>query len=541
MRRLVCVLPFVAVLCLGAGCAKDAPSELEDEQFTSDWVDDYESDTEEDLAQEAEQDSIDALDDLDDVEIDTTGTAPSPMTKGPSPKPKTPHGPLSILEDDPHFSGPDAEANLDIARQLGVDVIRVFLSWRGTVEGKWDYKSKTAPKFDRTNPGNYDFTKYDTIVDNARARGKKVLITLAAPMPYWASEEPEHCIQQEADDAARVAKGEKSTFWSCSWKPDLREYARWVTAVGRHYKTRKVWGWTLWNEPNIGAFLTDESGTFGQAMRYRAMWFAGRKHLRKTAGLKARIFFADMANGHEDDPEYRTWRLLRYSLCLRPRDGEQLSDAQMAKCPLAPRRVHASGIAFHPYSATPGKFKDSIELLEHIVDDAESSKRMKVGRGVYLTEHAFLTARAADSKALGAPLGVTPENQAIYSNIAERVAYENKRVKTIAQYELYDEGRKTWDCGLLNPDGSPKPAFAAYKVAIDVMKVDASSVKIFGHARLAENTPFVIEGKYADGWKPITGVGADITGYGEKTIASTGISAFRIEYIGDRSREVATP
>ena len=125
MNRIMLTLACCAPLPLLPACGEDAEYEA---RFEADYTDDYESDAAEARAQAREQALLDTLDDLDEV--------PQPgddddLVAAASARP--PHGPLSIIEDDPHFSDPSGAALSD-ARALGADVVRVMLS-----------KSKTCP------------------------------------------------------------------------------------------------------------------------------------------------------------------------------------------------------------------------------------------------------------------------------------------------------------------------------------------------------------------------------------------------------------
>jgi hypothetical protein len=584
----------------------------QDEEFDRDWKDDFESDTDEDAAEEAETEELDALDDLDDPDdpsasepifpadeattdpeggpgpgeeeippeyvvegsegegsVGTTGTSSS-ATK----KPRK-HGPLSIIEDDPNFSGPASDERLSRAKALGADVIRVMLWWKDKVPG--DPNATTKPEgFVSSKPDAYNWTALDTQIEGARAHGLKVMITIpAGPMPYWASEEPDYCVKQGG--------------WSCAWKPQYKEYAKWVAAVGRHVKEKgyKVWAWTFVNEPNIGAFLKDES-SLKLAHRYRKLWFHARKALRATAGVKARVFFGDIANNqHELAPDADRWKLFNQSLCL---DLEK--DAELIKgfCPSKSRKVQAHGIAFHPYASSPKNQKDTVYFLQKLVDEAARENRIPKKRGLYMTENAFLTARGQDSSKLGASLSVTAYQQAVYMNRGERLLARNPRVKSLSQYELVDEGRGTWDCGLIYANGyvklktgetvtgdfkqvklglyvqvndrtiawndiadkadggkdfwgtgpgGEKPAYAAYRISIDVVAVPGhpEKVEVWGLARADNGAGFSIEGLFPSGeWQEIKTVKTDVLGFGRAVIGKGEATAWRIRFGGDVSR-----
>ncbi len=455
---------------------------------------------------------------------------------------------------------------------------------------EWDEQGR--PRLDERGNKFSRWTPYDRLIEEAHKRNLRVLLTLAAPMPFWASEDPQHCIRDKKERAA----------WSCGWQPNPREYARFVTAVGRHFLGKEIWGVTLWNEPNIGSFLADATPQ-RLAMRYRKMWFVGRKALRKTAGIRTRVFFGDMANdlispgddlpgcqkscdvdapspgascqdcGHTDtNQRSKRWKVFRQALCLdsaAPESGDDL-----APCHSAPRRVWSSGVAFHPYSPQPLVVKHSVEVLARFMDEAVRERRLSCNQGIYLTEHSFLTQRG--DRGLGAAQAVNLSEQASYNNITDHYLYENPRVKTSAQYELYDDGRGYWESGLkysntnqypeylkhiaeLNPKdclsnpkdsqndqnlqqcglkliggGNPKPAYEAYRLSIDVVRTTQSNqVEIFALARSIAPSPrvFVEQKRSADPtWMPAGTLEVDELGYGKKTLPYEYNMKFRLVF-----------
>jgi hypothetical protein len=618
MRKL---LVLVASVVLASACAPAEGGVADDEDFDRDWKEDFENDDEEAAAEEKETAELDELDDLEDAEGDedtifpaetdattdpeggpgpgeepwpegtdeyieeTTGVDPG-LEPGmtPPPKKKRKHGPISIIEDDPNFSGhagydgsgkpiydkAKSEDRLNRAKALGADAIRIMLWWSDKVPGGAEL-TKKPDGFASSKPDQYDWRGFDMQVEGARNRGMKVLVTIpAGPMPYWASEEPAYCVQHGG--------------WSCAWKPQYKEYAKWVTAVGRHIKSKgyRVWGVTFVNEPNIGAFLKDET-PLKLAHRYRKLWFHARKALRKTAGVKTRVFFSDQANNQKSlEPDATRWKLFNQSLCL---DLEKDAELIPGFCPSKKRRVEVQGVAFHPYASTPGSVRDTVNFLHRLVDEAAREKRLPRRRGLYMTESAFLTARAQDASKLGAALSVSNAQQAQYMNQAERMLSKNPRVKSFSQYELVDEGRGTWDCGLIFANGTvttksgesvsgdfvefkiddhitvlptsgptrvlawadiastsvagpggEKPAYAAYRLGIDVID-KGDKVDVWGLARPDSGAGFTIEGLFASGeWQEIKTVKTDRLGFGRALIPKGTATAWRLRFGADLSR-----
>lgn len=616
--RLRSLIPFVAALFVGTSLEACAKEEVDDPEFEADWVEDFENDAEEDAAEEAEQAELDELDDMDDVEelddeaVDTSvASVKSLSTKRAAPK-RAPHGPLSIMEEDPYFSGETwisadergydvdaATARMAEAKALGVDVIRVMLWWGTVAPG---HKQLTKPaNFAASKPDGYDWRYLDAQIEAARNNGLKVMITATAGnMPWWASEEPKVC-------EAKIKAG----AWSCSWKPNPKEYAKFVTAVGRHVKAKnyRIWAWTFVNEPNIGSFLSDQdskrdgdhNAQMETAFRYRRLWFAARKHLRKTARVRARVFFSDQANNQKvgDEvlkPSSPRWNLIDWSLCLKTEWNPELLDGKY-KCPLRPRKAIFHGVAFHPYASSAEQAIDSVNFLQKLVDDAAEAKRIPRNRGLYMTESGFLTAKGKGAAALGGSNIVTPAQQAVELNQLDHALWSNKRVRSLSQYELIDEGRGTWDCGLRyaygnvyktdesvvtgdflevvlgshllvrtaagnvrivwdaikwapwdtkketkyfqrTGPGAEKPAYAAYRVGIKITK-SGDEVTVWGHPRADTGAGFSIEGLYPSGeWQELDTVQTDSFGFGQKTLKIGSATAWRIHFGGEYSRVV---
>ena len=96
---------------------------------------------------------------------------------------------------------------LDEARAFGVGWIRIVLYWREVAPG--------SSRFDATDPAAYDWTVYDRIVDEARARGIRVLVTPSGPAPDWAT-----------------LTGDGVDY------PSPTHFRRFMTAVGRRFGSR---------------------------------------------------------------------------------------------------------------------------------------------------------------------------------------------------------------------------------------------------------------------------------------------------------------
>ena len=108
------------------------------------------------------------------------------------------------------YSGPVVRAAiLDQAKEMGVDVIRVQFVWRNIA------LTKPAKPADPASYGNA-WANWDSLALEAKKRGMKLLATVTGPAPTWAA-------------------GQTGKYYSGSRYPDAKQFAQFVTAVGRRY------------------------------------------------------------------------------------------------------------------------------------------------------------------------------------------------------------------------------------------------------------------------------------------------------------------
>ncbi|MEY9856022.1 hypothetical protein ABH935_001626 [Catenulispora sp. GAS73] len=118
------------------------------------------------------------------------------------------------------FDTPDQlKTALDDAKRLGMDYVRVDFGWED-YQGSADYPP--------------DFSKFDTVVAAANARGLKVLATIGFPPP-WAR-------RDACKDTSLCPPADNAVF------------AKFVKQAVARYSARGVHYWEVWNEPNIDAW-----------------------------------------------------------------------------------------------------------------------------------------------------------------------------------------------------------------------------------------------------------------------------------------------
>ncbi|MDQ6608018.1 MAG: hypothetical protein M3Z06_15920, partial [Actinomycetota bacterium] len=159
----------------------------------------------------------------------------------------------SIIEADPQMTANPAAA-LDAIKRLGVARVRVDVRW-STLAPSPDARTPPAG-FHGADPAAYSaaaWSVWDQIVQDAKARGVGLDISLVGPAPVWAQRpgEPPHGVVGV-------------------WKPEPRLFGAFVHAFAERYSGRyrppgasaplpRVSFWSIWNEPNYGQNLAPQA------------------------------------------------------------------------------------------------------------------------------------------------------------------------------------------------------------------------------------------------------------------------------------------
>jgi hypothetical protein len=377
----------------------------------------------------------------------------------------------SIFQDDATLFGDDTSKRdqaLDEMQALGVDTVRANVLWNRIAP---DATSSTKPAgFDASDPGAYpagNWARLDGVVEGVQSRGMQVLLTPTGPGPGWASE----------------CSGDYTARRIC--KPSPQEFGAFVTAIARRYPS--VRRWSVWNEPNQGGWLTPQyeitskGATPAAPHRYRKLVQAA------TAGLANAGHSGDQVLLGETAPIGRTsgslatrsmpavdfWREL---MCLDSK-GRKLtgSNASVRDC-TSPGRMDVTGIAHHPYTKGAGKSPSdaggsrditlaSIGRLYLWADRGARAGRVPRGLPVYNTEFGFQT-NPPDKT-----VGVSQSAQAQYLNQADYMSWRDGRLRSFAQYELFDEhDTGAFQTGLRFEDGRAKSGLDAYRLPVWAFK-----------------------------------------------------------------------
>jgi len=127
--------------------------------------------------------------------------------------------------------------------------------------------------------GAYDWSKLDTLVNAARARGIAPQLTLTGSPEYMR--------------ARNVDMGLSATT------PNQNLMAAFARDAATHFKGR-VKRYSIWNEPNIASFLAEGENKAGPK-QYRRLYQAGYKGV-KGADPHAQVLLGELTSGREGAP-----------------------------------------------------------------------------------------------------------------------------------------------------------------------------------------------------------------------------------------------
>jgi hypothetical protein len=340
---------------------------------------------------------------------------------------KSSSGKLEIaLQDDAVFLKRDyynRETALKQAQDLGVTRLRVLVIWNRVVGA--DANRKTKP-----STIHYDWSAYDSLIDDAARHGIRLQLNLTGPAPAWAT----------SNHKVGVVR------------PDPKEFGAFATAAAEHFKGR-VDLYSIWNEPNYVGWLAPLND---EPTLYRQLYTAAYGAI-KTADPTAKVLIGETAPYSESHRAIAPLAFLREVLCRN-----QIY-APVKQCP----PLRADGYAHHPYEfanppAAPYPGADNVTMgtlnrLTAALDRLASAKALMTPDGkpldVYLTEFGYFAT---------GPVAPPPAQRASYLKQAFDIAQRNPRVKEMLQYILVSPPPGTrFDTSLIAQDGKPSLPFTA--------------------------------------------------------------------------------
>lgn len=470
-------------------------------------------------------------------------------------------GQLSIFQDDGILRGSGDErrekalAELD---GLGVDVVKAIVNWRTLAPA-----GESKPEgFDGANPASYSadaWAPYDDLVRRARAHGIRVLFALGGLAPDWASSGTAH------------APGSK--------RPHLGEYRKFVKAVGTRYSGSYVVGggagpapappedpdmplplpqqastaqagttlprvglWTVWNEPNLGAWLSPQrrNGMPVAPHYYRRMVNGAKSGLAASGHGKDTMLIGELLPYGASRTRIRPLEFLREMACVDKRFRPFRGRAARKRGCRNFKPLPGAGFAFHPYTLAGGpnvrtSHPDEVTIaylhrLVRTLNRLGSKNRLKRPRmPVWVTEFAFQT---DPPDPFQSPIGKVPG----FMGLSEWLTWRNPRVSSHAQYLLYDDKASGsgfaryagFQSGIRFANGRAKPGvYSAYRLPFFVRRLGSRKVEVWGGIRAAgKGRRVTIQSRLGKRWRKLGTARTAARGYFRRT--------FRVSRAGER-------
>ncbi|HVL96746.1 MAG TPA: hypothetical protein VM266_12875 [Solirubrobacteraceae bacterium] len=373
-------------------------------------------------------------------------------------------------------------------KRMGVDYVRVSVLWSVVAEhAKRDRRGKRRRNFRPDNPRTYprgNWDRYDRLVRAGKTLGVGIYFNVTGPGPSWAH--------------AKAPKSQKR--YRKTWKPNPREFFKFVKAVGLRYDGTyqdendgrtvlpRVGMWSIYNEPNQQGWLTPQwqGGVPWSPVLYRELWYYGRAALDASNHTNDIVFIGETAplgstQRNSPSPVYPK-RFIRELFCISPTGRRYTgASARKRKCEMLEKieKFRYTAWAHHPYTKNlaPTKrdrHRDSITManvneLSALLDIVSKTS----GRG---PEHSLvaLTEFGYETNPPDRFSGIDPVLQAEFLNVGDYMAYKDPRVIANTQFLLRDvpgikrykrSSKKHWftyQSGLFFANGRPKPAAQAY-------------------------------------------------------------------------------
>lgn len=388
------------------------------------------------------------------------------------------------LGDDRALNLPDAPATVDAWKAAGVQNVRILVTWGQVAPDPTS--TKPPADFDAADPDEpaYRWEKPDRFVRLLTERGIAVTATVTGPGPTWGSQEP----------ARRNPR----------WKPDPQRFGQFAEAVAKRYGDR-VGRYIIWNEPNLPLWLQPQARRSGRSWQaesphlYRELARSGSAGIRRADPTSEVLIGALAPQGaplRARNTQIRPLDFLRGMGCV----SSTYKPVRTGSCK-GFKAVSGDGLAYHPHSSrlSPGaRQRDpanasmgDLSRVTTVVDRLTRAGRLRV-RGasrmpLHLTEYGYQTNPPDDL------LGVSLTAQADWLPWGWNIAYRNPRVRSVYQYEWFDEpkgdtdddggvGYPGWQSGLFDVRSTRKPSLTSFRSPV-FASYTARAGTLWGQAR----------------------------------------------------------
>jgi Cellulase (glycosyl hydrolase family 5) len=361
--------------------------------------------------------------------------------------------PVGFYDDDSFRWSPDVSQNLLSAEKAGASILHVTADWSAIAP------TEPADPLSGNDPA-YKLADLDQLVRNAGRYGFQVMINISRT-PSWAN-------------------GGQAPNHPPTNLNDLTEFAHMLAARYNGAPNRGlVLRWSIWNEPNLGIFLTPQfvNGKIVSPAEYVKLYMAGYKGI-KAGDKKALVAAGETSNQGRNKP------LSAANDSVAPATFAHMVSQIDPKLPF-------DAWATHPYPTRPTLPPTQKVSYPNVtlttIDKFGASLQQWFHRRVpiWITEYAEQT---LPQHPIGG--GVSYAQQASDAKLALKMAAASPYVEMFVWFTFRDSPG-TWQSGLETSTGVKKPSYAAFSATAHTIVGQSQVVAPKKIPRLSVYVPFL--------------------------------------------------
>ncbi len=361
--------------------------------------------------------------------------------------------PIGFYDDDSFRWSPDVTQNLLAAQKAGASILHVTADWSAIAS------TKPANPLDGNDPA-YKLADLDQLVRNAGRYGFQVMINISRT-PTWAN-------------------GAKGPTYPPTNLSTLTEFAHMLAARYNGAPNHGlVLRWSIWNEPNLGVFLTPQyvNGKIASPKEWVKLYMAGYKGI-KAGDPKALIAAGETSNQGREAPIAGT----PSQQTVAPATFAHLVAQIAPKLPF-------DAWATHPYPTRPSLPPTQKVSYPNVtlttIDKFGASLQQWFHRRVpiWITEYAEQTKPQYSD-------GVSYAQQAADAKTAMKLAAASPYVEMFIWFTFRDSPG-TWQSGLETSGGAKKPSYAAFSATAHTIDGQSQIVTAGKAPTLSVYVPFL--------------------------------------------------
>jgi Cellulase (glycosyl hydrolase family 5) len=365
--------------------------------------------------------------------------------------------PVGFYDDDSFRWSPDVPQNLLAAQKAGASILHVTADWSQIAA------TKPANPLNGNDPA-YKLADLDQLVRNAGRYGFQVMINISRT-PTWANggQTPNHPPKN---------------------LNDLTQFAQMLAARYNGAPNHGlVLRWSIWNEPNLGLFLTPQfvNGKIVSPAEYVKLYMAGYKGIM-AGDKKALVAAGETSNRGRLTPLPGAVDGLQ---AVAPATFAHLVSQIDPTLPFV-------AWATHPYPTStnlpPTQKVAYPNVTLTTIDKFGASLQQWFHRRVpiWITEYAEQT----KPQCAPAPCGVSYAQQAADAKEAMKLAAASPYVEMFVWFTFRDSPG-TWQSGLETSGGAKKPAYAAFSATAHTISGQSQVVTAHKQPTLTVYVPFL--------------------------------------------------